>query len=123
MAYLSASAVRADAVFASDLQHRDEPSAGQVRQAAVTRTVRCPVRQVRRISFLSTFASTTTGGGRSRMSAGNAPRGSGNRMGATALYLCMSATIPRTRRATSSAESNPFPTRPRLLRATAPPTD
>lgn len=33
MAYLSASAVRADAVFASDLQHRDEPSAGQVRQA------------------------------------------------------------------------------------------
>jgi hypothetical protein len=26
MAYLSASAVRADAVFASDLQHRDEPS-------------------------------------------------------------------------------------------------
>jgi hypothetical protein len=34
MAYLSASAVRADAVFASDLQHRDEPSAGQVRQAA-----------------------------------------------------------------------------------------
>jgi hypothetical protein len=34
MAYLSASAVRADAVFASDLQHRDEPSAGQVRRAA-----------------------------------------------------------------------------------------
>jgi hypothetical protein len=33
MAYLSASAVRADAVFASDLQRRDEPSAGQVRQA------------------------------------------------------------------------------------------
>ena len=33
MAYLSASAVRADAVFASDLQGRDEPSAGQVRQA------------------------------------------------------------------------------------------
>jgi hypothetical protein len=33
MAYLSASAVRADAVFASGLQHRDEPSAGQVRQA------------------------------------------------------------------------------------------
>jgi hypothetical protein len=34
MAYLSMSAVRADAVFASDLQHGDEPSAGQVRQAA-----------------------------------------------------------------------------------------
>jgi hypothetical protein len=33
MAYLSTSAVRADAVFASDLQCRDEPSAGQVRQA------------------------------------------------------------------------------------------
>jgi hypothetical protein len=33
MAYLSMSAVRADAVFASDLQHCDEPSAGQVRQA------------------------------------------------------------------------------------------
>ena len=33
MAYPRASAVRADAVFASDLQRRDEPSAGQVRQA------------------------------------------------------------------------------------------
>jgi hypothetical protein len=34
MAYPGAIAVRADAVFASDLQRRDEPSAGQVRQAA-----------------------------------------------------------------------------------------
>ena len=34
MAYPSAIAVRADAVFVSDLQRRDEPSAGQVRQAA-----------------------------------------------------------------------------------------
>jgi hypothetical protein len=33
MAYLSESAVWVDAVFASDLQRRDEPSAGQVRQA------------------------------------------------------------------------------------------
>ena len=33
MAYPSAGAVRADAVFASDLQRRDDPSAGQVRQA------------------------------------------------------------------------------------------
>ena len=33
MAYLSISAVRADAVFVSGLQRRDEPSAGQVRQA------------------------------------------------------------------------------------------
>jgi len=33
MGYLSANAVRADAVFTSDLQRRDEPSAGQVRQA------------------------------------------------------------------------------------------
>ena len=33
MCYLSASAVRADALFASDLQRRDEPSVGQVRQA------------------------------------------------------------------------------------------
>jgi hypothetical protein len=33
MAYLSIAAVRADAVFASDLQRGDEPSAGQVRQA------------------------------------------------------------------------------------------
>jgi hypothetical protein len=33
MADPSASAVRADAVFASDLQRRDDPSAGQVRQA------------------------------------------------------------------------------------------
>ena len=33
MAYLSVRAVRADAVFASDLQRGDEPSAGQVRQA------------------------------------------------------------------------------------------
>jgi len=33
MAYLSIGAVRADAVFASGLQRRDEPSAGQVRQA------------------------------------------------------------------------------------------
>jgi hypothetical protein len=34
MAYLNASAVLAEAVFASDLQRCDEPSAGQVRQAA-----------------------------------------------------------------------------------------
>ena len=33
MCYLSASAVRADALFASDLQRRDEPSVGQVRHA------------------------------------------------------------------------------------------
>jgi hypothetical protein len=33
MAYLSMSSVRADAVFASDLQRRDEPSAGQVQRA------------------------------------------------------------------------------------------
>ena len=33
MAYLSIGAVRADAVFASDLQRGDEPSAGQVGQA------------------------------------------------------------------------------------------
>jgi hypothetical protein len=33
MAYLSISAVRADAVFVSGLQRRDELSAGQVRQA------------------------------------------------------------------------------------------
>jgi hypothetical protein len=33
MAYLSASTGLADAVFASGLQRRDEPSAGQVRQA------------------------------------------------------------------------------------------
>jgi hypothetical protein len=33
MAYLSVSAVRADAVFASDLQRRDEPSTGRVQQA------------------------------------------------------------------------------------------
>jgi hypothetical protein len=33
MAYLSIAAVRADAVFASDLQRGDEPSAGQVPQA------------------------------------------------------------------------------------------
>jgi hypothetical protein len=33
MAYLSASAVRADAFFASGLQRRDEPSADQVRRA------------------------------------------------------------------------------------------
>ena len=33
MAYLSIRAVRADAVFVSGLQRRDEPSAGQVRQA------------------------------------------------------------------------------------------
>jgi hypothetical protein len=33
MACLSISAVRADAVFVSGLQRRDEPSAGQVRQA------------------------------------------------------------------------------------------
>jgi hypothetical protein len=32
MAYLSVSAVRADAVFASDLQRRDEPSTGRVQQ-------------------------------------------------------------------------------------------
>jgi hypothetical protein len=44
MAYLSASAVLADAVFASDLQRRDEPSAGQVRQAvsAAIRAFGCP---------------------------------------------------------------------------------
>ena len=43
-AYPSVSAVRADAVFASDLQHRDEPSAGQVRQAvaAAIRAFGCP---------------------------------------------------------------------------------
>ena len=34
MAYLSVVAVRADAVFVSGLQRCDEPSAGQVRQAA-----------------------------------------------------------------------------------------
>jgi len=34
MAYLGIGAVRADAVFASGLQRRDEPSASQVRQAA-----------------------------------------------------------------------------------------
>jgi hypothetical protein len=34
MAYPSAIAVRAGAVFASDLQRRDEPGTGQVRQAA-----------------------------------------------------------------------------------------
>src|SRR5215475_5968177 len=34
MAYLSMGAVWADAVFASELQRCDEPSAGQVRQAA-----------------------------------------------------------------------------------------
>ena len=34
MAYLSVSAVRADAVFVSRLQRCDKPSAGQVRQAA-----------------------------------------------------------------------------------------
>jgi len=39
MAYLSVSAVMADAVFASDLQRSDEPSAGQVRQA-VTAAIR-----------------------------------------------------------------------------------
>ena len=33
MAYFSISAVRADAVFVSGLQRRDQPSAGQVRQA------------------------------------------------------------------------------------------
>ena len=33
MAYLSIGAVWADAVFASGLQRRDEPSAGQIRQA------------------------------------------------------------------------------------------
>jgi hypothetical protein len=33
MAYLGIGAVRADAVFASDLQRGDEPSAGQVGQA------------------------------------------------------------------------------------------
>ncbi len=33
MAYLSIGAVQADAVFVSGLQRRDEPSAGQVRQA------------------------------------------------------------------------------------------
>jgi len=39
MAYLSMSAVRADAVFVSGLRCRDKPSAGQVRQA-VTATIR-----------------------------------------------------------------------------------
>jgi hypothetical protein len=39
MAYLSMSAVQADAVFVSGLQRRDEPGAGQVRQA-VTAAVR-----------------------------------------------------------------------------------
>ena len=36
MAYLSVSAARADAVFVSGLQRRDQPSAGQVRQAVAT---------------------------------------------------------------------------------------
>ncbi len=35
MAYLSIGACQADAVFVSGLQRRDEPSAGQVRQAVV----------------------------------------------------------------------------------------
>jgi len=39
MAYLRVSAVRAAAVFASDLQRRDEPSAGQV-QRAVSEAIR-----------------------------------------------------------------------------------
>jgi radical SAM superfamily enzyme with C-terminal helix-hairpin-helix motif len=39
MAYLSVGAVRADAVFVSGLQHGDEPSASQVRQA-VTAAIR-----------------------------------------------------------------------------------
>jgi len=34
MAYLGVGALHADAVFVSGLQRRDEPSAGQVRQAA-----------------------------------------------------------------------------------------
>jgi hypothetical protein len=37
--------------------------------------------------------------------------GSGKRIGATVLYLCISATAPRTMRTTSSTESGPFPTR------------
>ena len=43
MACLSISTVRADAVFVSRLQRRDEPSAGQVRQAvaAAVRTFGC----------------------------------------------------------------------------------
>jgi len=43
MAYLSASAVRADAVFTSDLQRRNDPGADQVRQAieAAIRTFGC----------------------------------------------------------------------------------
>ena len=36
MAYLSIVAFKADAVFVSRLQRRDEPNAGQVRQAAAT---------------------------------------------------------------------------------------
>jgi hypothetical protein len=36
MAYLSISAIQADAVFVSGLQRCDEPSAGQVRQAVAT---------------------------------------------------------------------------------------
>lgn len=36
MAYLGMDAVPADAVFVSDLQRSDEPSAGQVRRAATT---------------------------------------------------------------------------------------
>jgi hypothetical protein len=44
MAYLSVSAVRVDAVFASGLQRRDAPSAGQVREAvaAAIRAFGCP---------------------------------------------------------------------------------
>jgi len=43
MAYPSVTAVRADAVFVSGLQRRDEPSAGQVRQAvaAAIRALGC----------------------------------------------------------------------------------
>ena len=49
--------------------------------------------------------------------------GPGKRMGATALSLCMSATMPRTRRAMSSGVPKPFSTRFRLLKAAAPATD
>jgi len=44
MAYPSIGSVRADAVFVSGLQRRDEPSAGQVRQAvsAAIRAFGCP---------------------------------------------------------------------------------
>jgi hypothetical protein len=88
--------------------------------AAFTRTVRCPVRQARRMSFLKMFASTTTGGGRSRMSPGNEPWELGKRMVATALSLCMPVTASCKRRAKAPCEPNLFSIHTRLLRATLP---